>query len=51
MVEKSGNSRKKRPDEGRKMEDWKVLEKGGSGVGRESGDASLPDSLFLLGAG
>ena len=26
--EKSGNSRKKRPDEGRKMEDWKVLEGG-----------------------
>ena len=34
MVEKSENSRKKRPDEGRKMENWKVLEKGGlSGAG------------------
>ena len=53
MVEKSENSRKKRPDEGRKMENWKVLEKGGvKRSGRESGDASLPDScFFILGAG
>ena len=30
------------------MEDWKVLEKGGvKRSGRESGDASLPDSCFL----